>query len=91
MNYSEDYTIYISVRTTNGRRYLTYTPRDDSRGRRGDYILIGLGANSNSGIWQNFTRDLQADISQFEDGNELIAIDSIIIRGSGRLDDIEVF
>jgi hypothetical protein len=91
MNYNEDYTIYISVRTTEGRRYLTYTPRDDNRGVRGDYILIGLGANSNNGSWQTFSRDLQADISSFENGNNLIAIDSIIIRGSGRIDDIGVF
>ncbi len=91
MNYNEDYTIYISVRTTNGRRYITYTPRDDNRGIKGDYILIGLGINSNNGTWQTFTRDLQADISEFDNENELIAIDSIIIRGSGLIDDIETF
>jgi len=41
--------------------------------------------------WQTFTRDLQADIANFEDGNEFISIDSVIVRGSGRLDDIGVF
>ncbi|MCK4440409.1 MAG: hypothetical protein KAU90_00290, partial [Sulfurovaceae bacterium] len=91
MNFGEDFTIYISVQTTNGQRYLTYTPRDDNRGLRGNYILIGLGENSDNGIWQTFTRDLQADISIAEENNELISIDSIIIRGSGRFDDIVAF
>jgi len=91
MNFGEDFTIYIAVETTNGRRYLTYTPRDDNRGLRGEYILIGLGANSDNGTWQDFTRDLKADIAEAEEDNELISIDSIIIRGSGRLDDIRAF
>jgi hypothetical protein len=91
MNYNEDYTIYISVNTTNGRRYVTYTPRDDDRGLSGNYILIGLGANSDNGTWQTFTRDLQNDISQAEPSNELIAIDAFIVRGSGRFDDIQSF
>jgi len=91
MNFSEDYTIYISVQTTNGRRYLTYTPRDDNRGLKGSYILIGLGANSDNGTWQTFIRDLDADIQKAEAGNRLIAIDSFRVRGSGLIDDIEAF
>lgn len=91
MNFNEDYTIYISVQTTNGRRYLTYTPRDDNRGLKGNYILIGLGANSNNGTWQTFIRDLQKDLEEAEIGNRLIAIDSFRVRGSGAIDDIEAF
>ena len=91
MNFNEDYTIYISVQTTNGRRYLTYTPRDDNRGLKGNYILIGLGANSNNGTWQTFIRDLQKDLEEAETGNRLIAIDSFRVRGSGAIDDIEAF
>jgi hypothetical protein len=91
MNYNEDYTVYVVVNTTNGIRYLTYTPIDENRGLSNAYILIGLGSNSNNGTWQTFTRDLQADIANFEDGNEFISIDSVIVRGSGRLDDIGVF
>jgi len=91
MNFGEDFTIYIAVQTTNGRRYLTYTPRDDNRGLRGEYILIGLGADSDNGTWQEFTRNLDNDIAEAEENNELVSIDSIIIRGSGRLDDIEAF
>ncbi len=70
-------TVYVVVNTTNGIRYLTYTPIDENRGLSKAYILIGLGSNSNNGTWQTFTRDLQADIANFEDGNEFISIDSV--------------
>ncbi|MCK4442360.1 MAG: hypothetical protein KAU90_10160, partial [Sulfurovaceae bacterium] len=91
MNFVENFTIYISVKTTKGQRYITYTPRDDNRGLKGNYILIGLGANSNNGTWQCITRDLESDISTVEADNHLISINSIIVRGSGRFDDIEAF
>ena len=91
MNYSEEFTIYLSVETTNGRRYLVYSPRDDDRGLRGQYILIGLGANASNGIWQTFTRNLAEDIARFEADNELVSVNAFMIRGSGRLDDILMF
>jgi len=89
MNYNENFTIYISVETTNGRRYLVYTPRDDDRGLRGQYILIGLGVNASNGTWQTFTRNLAEDIQASEADNELLSINAFMIRGSGLLDDIE--
>jgi len=91
MNYGEDYTFYVLINTTKGRRYLTYRPQNETSGLSGDYVNIGLGTNSNNGTWQTFTRDLKADIENYENDNEFIAIDSIIIRGSGRVDDIEAF
>jgi len=91
MNFSEDYTFYVLINTTKGRRYLTYRPNDDAPTLSGDYINIGLGSSSNNGTWQTFTRDLKADLENTEPDNEFIAIDSIIIRGSGRVDDIGAF
>ncbi len=91
MRYGESFTIYISVQTKNGRRYLTYTPIDNNRGLVGSYILIGLGSNIIDNSWHTFTRDLNADIKSTEPDNELIAIDSFIIRGTGLIDDIEAF
>ena len=91
MNYAEPFTLYIETDTTNGRRYLVYTPRDDDRGLNGSYIRLGLGANSANGTWHTFTRDLAQDISNAEAGNKLISIRSFIIRGSGRIDDISAF
>ena len=88
MNYGEDFTIYISTETTNGRRYLTYTPRDDDRGLSGQYVLLGLGADSDNGTWQTFTRNLANDLASAEAGNELISVNAFMIRGSGRIDDM---
>jgi hypothetical protein len=89
MNYSNNFIIYISVDTTNGHRYILYTPRDDNRGLSGDYIRLGLGADANNGRWRTFTRNLADDIAGAEAGNELLSIDAFLIRGSGRIDDIE--
>jgi len=89
MKYAENFTIYISTETTLGRRYFTYTPRDDDRGLSGEYILLGLGESSANGTWQTFTRDLVEDLHRFEPANTLISINAFMIRGSGRLDDIQ--
>jgi hypothetical protein len=91
MNYSEPFTIYIETQTTNGTRYLVYTPRDDNRGLSGNYIRIGVGANITDGSWHTIQRDLAKDIAEAENGNKLISINSFIIRGSGRIDDISTF
>ena len=91
MRYGEDFTIYISVKTKKGRRYLTYTPIDTNRGLKGSYIRIGLGSDTTDNLWHTFTRDLNMDIKSVEPDNELIAIDSFRIRGTGLIDDIEAF
>ena len=91
MNYNESFRIYISVRTTNGHRYIRYSPVDGNEGLSGEYIRIGLGANADDGTWRTFERNLAQDISDAEAGNELLYIDAFMIRGSGRLDDIITF
>jgi len=91
MKYNEEYGIFINVLTTKGRRYLRYTSSNtDSGPNGGGYIHHGLGVDSKNGIWQTFHRDLSADIKKYESDNELIAVDSLLIRGSGRIDDIEL-
>ena len=35
-------------------------------------IKIGLDSNSKNGTWQTFTRDLEADLKQYEPDNELL-------------------
>jgi len=95
MNYNELYTIYISVRTTKGDRYLYYTPNNNDLGfGQGDkinYIHHGLGEESKNGNWHTFRRNLQDDLQDFEPGNEIETIDGFLIRGSGMVDDIAVF
>ena len=89
INSSNYFTIYVMVETDNGIRYLVYNPRDDSRGLRGQYVRIGIGADASNGTWQTFTRDLEADLQEYEADNHISSIRTILIRGVLRIDDIE--
>jgi len=92
MKSSENYTIYILLKTIKGYRYLYYTPVDSNYGI-GDntqYIHHGLGSGSNDGIWHTFGRDLEADLKEFEPDNELISVNAFLVRGSLRVDNIEL-
>lgn len=89
MNFSEDFTIYIAVNSSKGPRYLRYSARDTDLGDMGNgYIHHGLGSNSNDGTWKTFSRDLEADLKQYEPDNNLIAVNGFLVRGSGKVDDI---
>ena len=90
MEFSELFVVYIRVMTTNGARYIQYTSDNSSIGGTGTYVKLGLGTSSYNGTWQTFTRDLQADLAQFQPGNTITAINGLLIRGSGLVDDIEV-
>ena len=86
---------YVAVMTTNGFRYLAYTPRGYDKGRdpnRQSYkIRLGLGDEMKDGKWHTFRRDIQADITKYEAGNKLKYIQGIKIRGAGSYDDISTF
>ncbi len=89
MNYHENFTVYVRLNTRRGIRYLVYTPRDDDRGLRGQYILLGLGADASDGRWHTFSKDIKADLERFDAGNVLLSISRFLIRGSGEIDDVE--
>ncbi len=91
MNFSQRYVIYIRVETTDGYRFLYYTKSNMDKGKRDRYIHHGLGADSANGEWQTFTRDLEADLKEFEPNNELVSINAFLVRGSGKVDNIELF
>ncbi|NPA61300.1 MAG: hypothetical protein GXO06_03335 [Epsilonproteobacteria bacterium] len=91
MNFNEDFTIYISLQTKKGRRYLTYTPIDENRGAKGDYLLIGLGSDMDSGEWKRVDRDLERDLEMIEPDNRVVAVDGFMVRGSGKVDNIEAY
>ncbi len=92
MNYNEHYAVYVSVQTTKGHRYLYYTSRDSDGGlsSNGHYIHHGLGSSTINGTWQTFTRDLKKDLKEFESDNKLISVNAFLIRGNGKVDDIEL-
>ena len=91
MNFTEDYTIYIAINTTKGVRYLRYSARNSDIGDMGNgYIHHGLGSNSNDGTWRTFSRDLDADLKQYEPDNSLLSTNGFLVRGSGKIDDISL-
>ncbi len=91
INSSSYFTLYIEIQTDDGIKYLVYNPRDDTRGVNGSYIRFGLGADASNGTWKSFSRNLENDLHQFQPNNNLVAIQAFLIRGVGRLDDIEAF
>ena len=89
MNFSAGFSFYVTVQTTNGQRYLYYTQASANRGLISNrYIHYGLGSGYSDGEWHLFSRDLEADLQAVEAGNSIISIDGILVRGSGKLDDI---
>ena len=84
MKYSEDFVIFVSLDTKLGKRYLIYTP-----GNKNSYMEYGLGKPSSSGKWQKYTRNLEEDLRYFDNRNSIIKVNSFVIRGSGRVDNIK--
>ena len=81
----------VIINTQNGLRYLRYTDNDSDLGIEDTFIINhGLGYSAANGQWNNFTRDLNADLLKFEPNNQLISVDGIIIRGDCKVDNIEV-
>jgi len=92
MKFNENYVVYISVQTTKGHRYLYYTASNSDLGvhSNGTYIHHGLGTTSKNGTWQTLTRDLDADLAEFEPDNAIISVNAFLIRGSGKVDNVKL-
>jgi hypothetical protein len=88
MKYSEEFTVYIDVKTTSGRRYLVYEPVDYDRLGSSTYVRYGLGSDVTNGLWHTFTRDLQEDLADAQRGERILEVNGFLIRGSGKVDDI---
>jgi len=92
MNFPSGFNFFVTVQTTKGSRYLYYSSDATDRGLLNDrYIHHGLGSSFVDGNWHTFSRDLQADLQEYEADNSIIAIDGLLIRGSGMIDDITLF
>jgi hypothetical protein len=89
MKYSEDYAVYVRLMTTEGFRFLKFTP-DGTEGKKEVYIEHALGADTKDGTWHDFEINLEEALQEFEPDNSIISVNGIIFRGSGRVDDIEL-
>ena len=85
MKADRHFVILVSIQTKRGHRYIIYTSGE--RNGRGYY---GLGSNSVDGEWHKFSRDLDLDLRRYEPSNQIIAVDSFFVRGSIKIDDIEI-
>ncbi len=84
------FTIYVKILTTEGMRYLYYNPFDRDRGGSATsrYLQFGLGHTARDGQWHDFNRDLAADLKRYQPNNRLLAVQGMLIRGTGWVDDI---
>jgi len=89
-NFSEYFAVMVHLNTTNGPRLLTYVPIDSSPLGSKVYVTYGLGSTTMNGQWHEISRDLQADLNAAQPGNTILSVEEMIIRGSGRLDDIRL-
>lgn len=85
MRADRHFVILVSIQTERGHRYIIYTSGENNG--RGYY---GLGAKSIDGEWHEFSRDLDLDLKRYEPSNQIISVNSFFVRGSMRIDDIEI-
>ncbi len=88
MKYSGNFVIYVATQTTEGFRYLYYTPADYDNLGDATYIHHGLTSLAKDGSWHRFARDLEHDLQEAQPGNNLESIQGFLVRGSGYIDDI---
>jgi hypothetical protein len=88
MNYSNDFTFFISVDTEDGYKIFEYKPTDNVGEIVSARYRFGLGSDANNGTWHTFTRDMQADLQQLDPGKHILRIHRIAVRGSGMIDTI---
>lgn len=82
--------MYIVVDTTQGHRYLIYQPIDEDHLGDGLHVHHGIGSNANDGQWHTFVRDLQKDIRKAQPTVIIAEVNGFLIRGNGRVDDIQL-
>ena len=88
--FSSDFRVAITVQTEDGVRYLRYMIGDSEPDINGAFITHYLSADHIDGNWHTIERDLVADLAAIEPDNVLLEVDNFIVRGSGRLDNIEL-
>jgi hypothetical protein len=92
MKINKSFYVYVNITTRKGRRFLYYSGISRNRGLSGIAIHYGLGSSATNGVWQTYTRDIEADLKGYESDNSLISIDSFKVRAtdSSYVDNIEL-
>ncbi len=83
--------IDFRLKTSAGEKYVYYAPRAPKKPNlvtASFYVARGLGEESADGTWKTFTVDVRKDLrSKFPD-LEIEEVTGILVRGSGRLDNM---
>ncbi|MCF2860497.1 hypothetical protein L1286_23830, partial [Pseudoalteromonas sp. SMS1] len=90
MKYAEAYTVYISVNTPKGHRYITYHPGVKDPYISGDYAYAVLPSSVTNGQWHTVIRDVEADLKAVEPDNSVLNVNALLIRGSGKIGKVAV-
>ncbi|NQV13505.1 MAG: DUF11 domain-containing protein [Parcubacteria group bacterium] len=83
---STDCRVYFYVDTTNGPRYLTYTPKGVTipQPYHIKYPAFSLDSR-NDGKWSVVTRNLEEDLAQKEPGNKIKLVNGLYMRGDNEI------
>ncbi len=91
LKYAEPFHVYVDIDTSIGQVYLEYTPVDErSTWVWENYVHHGVGTDVVDGRWHTFERDLVADLADAFPDAELLRVNAFLIRGSGRVDNIQM-
>jgi hypothetical protein len=89
MKSSKDFVVSVAVQTTDGPRYLSFTPdQADVLGNDTD-IFYGLGASSKNGKWHTYTIDLGYELHRAQPSTTLVSLLGFYVNGGGLVDDIQ--
>ena len=90
MKFDKSFSIYVSLDTDEGLRYMTYKPIDNYlyQSDDGKYIHHGIGESAYNGTWKTFERNLENDLKEVQPNNSIISVNSFQVSGEGLIDDI---
>jgi hypothetical protein len=88
LKFSEYFIIYVDMETSVGRRYLRYEPVNWTGLGSAGVVHHGLGSHLADGQWHTIVCDLEVDLRAAQPGVSILEVNGLIIRGSGRVDDI---
>ena len=92
MKTTDGYMIDVEITTTQGSRNLRYNDNELSYKLKDDTDLIhGLGYYTTNGTWYTIKRNLLKDLKDLEPNNNIISVDSFLIRAKASIDNIELF
>ena len=90
MRFSESFTVFVDLQTTGGRRFIRYRPGVNLPTGHGPYVDYGLGYQLTRGNWKTFTRDLEDDLHIRLPSENILSVNGIRVRGSGRIDNVKL-